>query len=58
MATIMGCTAASLPDDLMDDYARCVETFGMDKISAGLFLGTVWARKCWPSLPSRDSRWL
>ena len=33
MATIMRCPAASLPDDLMDDYARCVETFGMDKLA-------------------------
>lgn len=39
MATIMGCTAASLPDDLMDDYARCVETFGMDKLAQVYFLG-------------------
>ena len=39
MATIMGCTTASLPDDLMDDYARCVETFGMDKLAQVYFLG-------------------
>ena len=39
MATIMGCTVASLPDDLMDDYARCVETFGMDKLAQVYFLG-------------------
>ena len=39
MATIMGCSTASLPDDLMDDYARCVETFGMDKLAQVYFLG-------------------
>ena len=39
MGSIMGCSVASLPDELMDDYARCVETFGMDKIAQVYFLG-------------------
>ena len=39
MAHIMGCSAESLNDALMDDYARCVKTFDMDTLSQVYFLG-------------------
>lgn len=39
MARIMGCAVSSLSDELMNDYARCVQTFGMDKLSQIYFLG-------------------
>ena len=39
MAKIMGCSVGSLGDELMDDYARCVKTFGMDRLAQVYFLG-------------------
>ena len=39
MGAIMHCSANSLPDSLMDDFARCVETFKMDKLAMAYFLG-------------------
>ena len=39
MATIMGCAVSSLDDELMDDYARCVDTFKMDRLAQVYFLG-------------------
>ena len=39
MGQIMKCSASSLPDSLMDDYARCVETFKMDTLAQVYFLG-------------------
>lgn len=39
MADIMGCSPASLPDELMDDFAHCVELYGMDRLNIGYFLG-------------------
>ena len=39
MGEIMGCSAASLPDSLMDDYAQCCETFGLDRLNQAYFLG-------------------
>ena len=56
MATIMGCTAASLSDELMDDYARCVETFSMDKLAQVYFLGQCGHESAGSALPRRNSR--
>ena len=39
MATIMGCSAESLPDSQMDDFARCVADCGMNPIEMVFFLG-------------------
>ena len=39
MGQIMKCSASSLPDSLMDDYARCVQTFKMDTLAQVYFLG-------------------
>ena len=39
MGQIMGCSPDSLPDSLMDDYARCVQTFGMSRLAQVYFLG-------------------
>ena len=39
MGEIMGCSPDSLPDSLMDDYARCCETFKLDRINQAFFLG-------------------
>jgi len=39
MAHVMQCTAASLPDALMDDYARCVQNCNMDRLEQVYFLG-------------------
>ena len=39
MAKIMGCSVGSLSDSLMEDYARCIKTFGMNKLSQIYFLG-------------------
>ena len=39
LATIMLCSEGSLPDSLMDDFARCVETFKMDTKAMVYFLG-------------------
>lgn len=39
MGSIMNCSANSLPDSLMDDFARCCETFKLDRINQAFFLG-------------------
>ena len=39
MAEIMGCSTSSLPDSLMDDYARCCEVFKLNRINQAYFLG-------------------
>ena len=39
MAHIMQCSAESLPDSLMDDFARCVADCEMDPIEMVFFLG-------------------
>lgn len=39
MASIMGCQISSLPDSLMDDFARCVNLYDMDLTSIAYFLG-------------------
>ena len=46
MAHIMGCSPGSLPDSLMDDYARCVTTFGMDTLAQVYFLGQCGHESC------------
>ena len=46
MGYIMGCSPSSLPDSLMDDYARCVATFGMDTIAQTYFLGQCGHESC------------
>ena len=39
MADIMGCAVSSLPDSLMDDFARCCTLYGFDRLNIGYFLG-------------------
>ena len=39
MASIMGCKSSSLSDELMDDFARCVDLYNMDLKSIAYFLG-------------------
>ena len=39
MASIMGCAVSSLPDSLMDDFARCVDLYQMNRQSIAYFLG-------------------
>ena len=39
MGRIMNCSTESLPDSLMDDFARCVELYGMDTVGIAYFLG-------------------
>ena len=39
MGHIMQCSAESLPDSLMDDFARCVQNCEMDKLEMVYFLG-------------------
>ena len=39
MGKIMGCSVESLPDSLMDDFARCVANCQMDKLEMVYFLG-------------------
>lgn len=39
MADIMLCDADALPDLLMNDFARCCEMFGMNKLNIAYFLG-------------------
>ena len=39
MAEIMHCTESSLPDALMDDFARCAKLYGMDRTNIAYFLG-------------------
>ena len=46
MATIMNCSAESLPDSLMDDFARCVHSCEMDKIEMVFFLGQCGHESC------------
>lgn len=46
MGQIMKCSASSLPDSLMDDYARCVETFKMDTLAQVYFLGQCGHESC------------
>ncbi len=46
LAHIMQCSPSTLPDSLMDDYARCVETFQMDKTAQVYFLGQCGHESC------------
>jgi len=46
MAEIMLCPPDSIPDSLMDDYARCVETFGLNRINQAYFLGQCGHESC------------
>ena len=39
MAEIMMCSPASLPDSLMDDFAKCAELYGMNRKNIAYFLG-------------------
>ena len=39
MGSIMNCSPESLPDSLMDDFAKCVRIYDMDKLSIAYFLG-------------------
>jgi predicted chitinase len=39
MGKIMRCSPVSLPDSLMDDYARCVQNCNMNKLEQVYFLG-------------------
>jgi len=39
MGLIMNCSTESLPDSLMDDFARCVDLYQMDRLSIAYFLG-------------------
>jgi predicted chitinase len=41
LGTIMNCSSDSLPDSLMDDYARCVANCSMDTLEQVYFLGQV-----------------
>lgn len=41
LGKIMQCSVASLPDSLMDDYARCVQNCNMDTLEQVYFLGQV-----------------
>ena len=46
MAHIMNCSADSLPDSLMDDFARCVRNCEMDEIEMVYFLGQCGHESC------------
>ena len=46
MAKIMQCTVGSLPDSLMDDFARCVADCEMDEIEVVYFLGQIGHESC------------
>ena len=46
MGEIMLCSPDSLPDSLMDDYARCCETFHLDRINQAYFLGQCGHESC------------
>ena len=46
MGHIMGCSAESLPDSLMDDFARCVHSCEMDEIEMVFFLGQCGHESC------------
>ena len=39
MAEIMQCIPSQLPDELMDDFARCAEIYGMNRKNIAYFLG-------------------
>lgn len=39
MAEIMGCSKSSLPDSLMDDFARCCRLYKFDRLNIAYFLG-------------------
>ena len=39
MAAIMGGSASTISDEIMDDYTRCVQTFKMDRLAQVYFLG-------------------
>ena len=39
MAEIMQCSVSSLPDSLMDDFAKCAEIYGMNRKNIAYFLG-------------------
>ena len=39
MASIMGCSVGSLPDSLMDDFARCCSIYQLNRLNIGYFLG-------------------
>lgn len=39
MAEIMQCSVDSLPDSLMDDFAKCAELYGMNRKNIAYFLG-------------------
>ncbi len=39
LGEIMGCSADSLPDALMDDFAKCVDLYQMNDLSIAYFLG-------------------
>ena len=41
LSKIMNCSVDSLPDSLMDDYARCVQNCNMDTLEQVYFLGQV-----------------
>ena len=41
MGTIMNCSVESLPDSLMDDYARCIDNCNMNTLEQVYFLGQV-----------------
>ena len=46
MGHIMQCSAESLPDSLMDDFARCVANCQMDPIEMVFFLGQCGHESC------------
>ena len=46
MAHIMQCSEESLPDSLMDDFARCVANCQMDTLEMVYFLGQVGHESC------------
>ena len=46
MGKIMGCSVESLPDSLMDDFARCVANCEMDKLEMVYFLGQCGHESC------------
>ena len=43
MAEIMHCSESSLPDELMDDFARCAQLYGMDRTNIAYFWDRVQA---------------
>ena len=51
LAKIMKCSATSLPDTLMDDYARCVQNCKMDKLEQVYYLGQCGHESCGLTYP-------